>query len=105
MRVVDHSGLVTFVLHDHKGHAMLKKSCSKILNWFQTEGGMNDRPLNFAQLLEKEIIFKVKSNSRDNLDLEHCSEDGCSICDESPDSISLLDKFNMLGAPSIKKKR
>ncbi|XP_016185725.1 uncharacterized protein LOC107627407 [Arachis ipaensis] len=121
MRVVDHSSSVTFVLHDRKGRAILKKSCSEILNWFQTEGRMIDQPPDFAQLLGKEIIFKIVNEFKSlklpvNLVQSH-SEDGCFVCDESLDPIvkncfatkrpivgSLLNEFNMFGAPSIKKK-
>ncbi|RYR33813.1 hypothetical protein Ahy_A10g048458 [Arachis hypogaea] len=102
------------------------------LMW-QFRSGMIDQSPDFAQLLRKGIIIKVLSNNRDNLNVEvnfkvtdFCSnewivnkfksiqlpvnpvqpqsEDGCSVCDELPDPISLLDEFNMSNALSIKKK-
>ncbi|RYQ84927.1 hypothetical protein Ahy_B10g104427 [Arachis hypogaea] len=97
---------------DHSNWWISACKCGKTI----MKGGMIDQPLDFAQLLGKGIIFKVKSISRNNLNLEvnfkvtdFCSykwnvnefkslqlpvnpvwlrsEYGCFVCEKSPDLI------------------
>ncbi|QHO01497.1 Replication protein A 70 kDa DNA-binding subunit D [Arachis hypogaea] len=127
-----------FVVFDKEVVALFGQTCTEMVKELNEKGKASKDPIGFNEFfLDKEFLFKVEVETTGWCDSYDVSvirsdstslprwrdnqgpprgEDGCSVCDESPDPIvknlsvtkkpvvrRLLDEFNMSGAPSIKK--
>ncbi|XP_068503932.1 replication protein A 70 kDa DNA-binding subunit B-like [Phaseolus vulgaris] len=56
LRVIDETDSTTFILFDREANSLLNKSCAEILETHDKNGNL---PKEFADILEKKVLFKV----------------------------------------------